>query len=134
MGISLAAVLQVRWQGVWLKFPGMGAWQAVGLKLLVIQVIMSYLFVQLPMAVLSFMWITKKQLFQKPSGAIADGSIVFLTNGGNFIKTNSDGGIVWNKKLSNGCSYMDKTNDGGFIISSQVGNWIMKTDENGDTD
>jgi hypothetical protein len=63
----------------------------------------------------------------------SDGNFVFLTNGGNFVKTNSNGDIIWNKQLSNNCSYMNMTTDGGFIISSQVGDWVMKTDENGDT-
>jgi uncharacterized repeat protein (TIGR02543 family) len=62
----------------------------------------------------------------------SDGSFVFLTMNGNLVKTNSNGDIIWNKKLSSYGQYLDLTSDGGFIITSN--NWILKTDENGDTD
>jgi hypothetical protein len=67
-----------------------------------------------------------------------DGGFVFITAGGDFVKTNANGSIIWNKKLLNCYHYFDNyyleaTNDGGFIVTNKYSNWVMKTDENGDT-
>lgn len=61
-----------------------------------------------------------------------DGNFIFLTGVGNLIKTNSSGEIMWEKKLSSGGKWMDICSDGGLIILTDT--WVMKTDENGDTD
>jgi uncharacterized repeat protein (TIGR02543 family) len=62
----------------------------------------------------------------------SDGNFVFLTGVGSLFKTNSSGDIIWEKKLSNGGRGMEICSDGGFIILTDT--WVMKTDENGDTD
>jgi uncharacterized repeat protein (TIGR02543 family) len=63
----------------------------------------------------------------------SDGNFIFLTGVGSLFKTNSIGEIIWEKKLANnGGKYMELCKDGGFIILTDT--WVMKTDENGDTD
>lgn len=63
----------------------------------------------------------------------SDGNFVFATRGGDCVKADPNGDIIWNKKLtSNSIRYMDICKDGGFIIVSD--SWVIKTDENGNVE